>query len=30
MLSSVDINVFKKLGLELTSEPLYESKKIYH
>lgn len=30
MLSSVDINVFKKLGLELTSEPFYESKKIYH
>ncbi len=30
MLSSVDINVFKKLGLELTSDPLYEIKKLYH
>ena len=30
MLSSVDINVFKKLGVELTSEPYYENKKIYH
>lgn len=30
MLSSVDITMFKKLGLELTSEPFYESKKIYH
>lgn len=30
MLSSVDIKTFSKLGLELTSEPYYESKKIYH
>lgn len=30
MLSSVDINVFKKLGVDLTSEPVYESKKLYH
>ena len=30
MLSSVDIKIFAKLGLELTSEPFYESKKIYH
>ncbi len=30
MLSSVDIKTFKKLGLQLTSEPVYESKKIYH
>ncbi|MGN0372479.1 MAG: DUF1846 domain-containing protein [Enterocloster sp.] len=30
MLSSVDINVFKKLGIELTSEPVYEHKKLYH
>ncbi len=30
MLSSVDINIFKKLGVELTSEPYYENKKIYH
>lgn len=29
MLSSVDIKVFKKLGLQLTSEPIYESKRIY-
>lgn len=30
MLSSVDIKTFAKLGLELTSEPYYESNKIYH
>lgn len=30
MLSAVDIKMFKKLGLELTSEPIYESKKLYH
>lgn len=30
MLSSVDIKFFSKLGLELTSEPVYESKKLYH
>ena len=30
MLSSVDIKMFKKLGLELTSEPVYEIKKLYH
>ncbi|MFR1833846.1 MAG: DUF1846 domain-containing protein [Lachnospiraceae bacterium] len=30
MLSSVDINIFKKLGVQLTSEPIYEHKKIYH
>ena len=30
MLSSVDIKTFKKLGLQLTSEPVYESKKLYH
>ena len=30
MLSAVDIKVFNKLGLELTSEPFYENKKIYH
>ena len=29
MLSQVDISVFKKLGVQLTSEPLYEHKKIY-
>ncbi len=30
MLSSVDITMFKKLGVQLTSEPIYEHKKIYH
>lgn len=30
MLSDVDIKTFKKLGLDLTSEPIYEHKKIYH
>lgn len=30
MLSPVDIRFFARLGLELTSEPIYESKKIYH
>lgn len=30
MLSTVDIKVFQKLGVELTSEPIYEHKKIYH
>ena len=29
MLSSVDIGIFKKLGLQLTSEPIYENKRIY-
>ena len=30
MLSDVDIKVFKKLGAELTSEPVSEQKKLYH
>lgn len=30
MLSAVDIKVFSKLGVDLTSEPIYEHKKIYH
>lgn len=30
MLSNVDIKVFKKLGMDLTSEPIYENKSIYH
>ncbi len=30
MLSAVDIKTFARLGLELTSEPLYEHKKLYH
>ena len=29
MLSSVDIKIFKKLGVELTSEPIYENKRLY-
>ena len=29
MLSSVDKNIFKKLGVQLTSEPVYEHKKLY-
>ncbi len=30
MLSEVDIKTFARLGLELTSEPLYEHNKLYH
>lgn len=30
MLSDIDIKTFKKLGIQLTSEPIYEHKKIYH
>ena len=30
MLSDVDIKVFSKLGVQLTSEPVYEHKKLYH
>ncbi|MEG0369307.1 MAG: DUF1846 family protein, partial [Hungatella sp.] len=30
MLSPVDIKVFGKLGVNLTSEPIHEHKKIYH
>lgn len=30
MLSDVDIKVFGKLGVQLTSEPVYEHKKMYH
>ena len=30
MLSTVDIKVFKRLGIQLTSEPKYENKKIYN
>lgn len=29
MLSPVDISIFKKLGVQLTSEPVYEHKRIY-
>lgn len=30
ILSQVDANVFSKLGIHLTSEPLYQTKKLYH
>ena len=30
MLSEVDIRTMNRLGLQLTSEPRYENKKIYH
>lgn len=30
MLSSVDINTFKKLGIHLTCEPKYQTKKLFH
>ena len=30
MLSDVDIKTFKKLGVELTSEPVYENNRLYH
>lgn len=30
MLSSVDIKVFKRLGIQLTSEPQHENKKLYN
>ena len=30
MLSDADIKVFSKLGVQLTSEPVYEHKKLYH
>ncbi len=30
LLSDVDVKVFKKLGVNLTCEPIYEEKKIYH
>ena len=30
ILSSVDEGVFRKLGMHLTSEPVYETKKLYH
>lgn len=30
MLSDVDIKIFQKLGVQLTSEPVYEHKKLYH
>ena len=30
LLSSVDINMFKKLGVNLTCEPKYQTSKLYH
>ena len=30
ILSSVDVGVFKKLGINLTCEPRYEGNKLYH
>ncbi len=30
LLSDVDVKTFKKLGVNLTCEPIYEEKKIYH
>jgi uncharacterized protein (UPF0371 family) len=30
ILSSVDVNVFQKLGMNLTCEPKYQTKKLYH
>ena len=30
MLSSVDVKTFHALGIQLTSEPIYEDKKLYH
>ncbi|WP_418220012.1 hypothetical protein, partial [Clostridium fessum] len=29
MLSEVDIKTFKRLGIELTSEPVYEHNRLY-
>ncbi|MBE5919807.1 MAG: DUF1846 family protein, partial [Pseudobutyrivibrio ruminis] len=30
ILSSVDVGVFKQLGVQLTCEPRYEGNKLYH
>ena len=30
ILSDVDINTFKKLGMNLTMDPIYQTKKLYH
>ncbi len=30
ILSEVDVAVFKKLGIQLTQEPIYQTKKLYH
>lgn len=30
IVSQVDKTVYRKLGMDLTCEPIYESKKMYH
>ena len=30
ILSQIDADIFRKLGINLTSEPQYQSKKLYH
>ncbi|MFV0479220.1 MAG: DUF1846 domain-containing protein [Anaerorhabdus sp.] len=30
MLSEIDLAVFKKLGIQITQEPIYKTKKLYH
>ena len=30
MLSNIDKNIYKKLGIDLTNEPVYTTKKLYH
>ena len=30
LLSEVDVNTFKKLGINLTQDPVYQTKKLYH
>ena len=30
MLSSVDANMFRRLGVNFTCEPVYQTKKLYH
>ena len=30
LLSQVDVNTYKKLGANLTCDPVYQSKKLYH
>lgn len=30
IVSSVDKNIYRKLGIDLTCEPIYQSKKVYH
>lgn len=30
ILSGVDVNVFRRLGINLTSDPVYQTKKLYH